>query len=41
MLLASKIAAGFLASYLFLVAFLVWFANYLETRSLRKTRRSA
>jgi hypothetical protein len=26
--LASKIAAGFLVSYVFLVAFLVWLPNY-------------
>jgi hypothetical protein len=35
--LASKIVAGFLVSYVFLVAFLVWLPNYLESRSLKKT----
>jgi hypothetical protein len=39
MLLASKIAAGFLVSYTFLVAFLVWLTNHLESRGLKNQPR--
>jgi hypothetical protein len=39
MLLASKIAAGLLLSYVAFATFLVWLTNHLESRGLKNQRR--